>query len=233
MKKKIFAFAISLLAFGGISAVSADVLTELEEVQRDAYLFNQLQFREEARGYVKLSDCYALNLCHDVFVIDAADEGLARAHLETIGYTSSSALDAVTFYAAHNVNTTGHLGIGERVGVLHSWQQLSNKLYPETETEWEDMLKIGTGHWPSVRNILLEEAAIGEFQTVYQRQPDFSNMYDESAVMIMAYGLRPDDRNLDSEAAAIGHFKAIYGGYPDDVHDWDVVRAIAYSGATR
>jgi hypothetical protein len=49
----------------------------------------------------------------------------------------------------------------------------------------------------------------------------------------MTYGLRPAKRNLDSEKAAIKIFKDIYGYAPKTASAWDVVRAIAYSGATR
>jgi len=51
--------------------------------------------------------------------------------------------------------------------------------------------------------------------------------------MIMAYGLRPEPRNTQSESKAIGFFKGIFGYDPQSALDWDVVRAIAYSGATR
>jgi len=45
--------------------------------------------------------------------------------------------------------------------------------------------------------------------------------------------LRPSDRNLNSEKTAIKTFKAIYGYNPSTASAWDIVRAIAYSGATR
>ena len=59
------------------------------------------------------------------------------------------------------------------------------------------------------------------------------NSNDNAAVTIIAYGLRSDSRNLGSEKAGIKSFKHIYGYNPESAIDWDIVRAIAYSGATR
>jgi hypothetical protein len=59
------------------------------------------------------------------------------------------------------------------------------------------------------------------------------NSNDNAAVTIMAYGLRPANRNTESEKTAIKSFKYIYGKNPVSAMEWDVVRAIAYSGAKR
>lgn len=56
---------------------------------------------------------------------------------------------------------------------------------------------------------------------------------DNAAITVMTYGLRPAVRNMDSEKAGIRIFKNIYGYNPDSAVDWDIVRAIAYSGAVR
>ncbi|MCX6796389.1 MAG: hypothetical protein NTW06_02730 [Candidatus Falkowbacteria bacterium] len=63
--------------------------------------------------------------------------------------------------------------------------------------------------------------------------PNRSNANDDAAVTVIAYGLRPDNRNLSSEKAAIKSFAAIYSHYPSTASGWDIVRAIAYSGAKR
>ena len=60
-----------------------------------------------------------------------------------------------------------------------------------------------------------------------------NNPYDDAAIMLIAYGLRPSSRNLDSEKTAIKFFNAIYGYNPVIANDWNIIRAIAYSGATR
>ncbi len=60
-----------------------------------------------------------------------------------------------------------------------------------------------------------------------------NNPNDNAAVTIITYGLRPSNRNLNSEKAGITIFKAIYKYNPESAIDWDIVRAIAYSGAVR
>ena len=60
-----------------------------------------------------------------------------------------------------------------------------------------------------------------------------SNANDNAAVTILTYGLRPSNRSLINEAASIKSFKYIYGRAPSSAADWDIVRAIAYSGSKR
>ena len=83
------------------------------------------------------------------------------------------------------------------------------------------------------RSEAAENKALAEFKKVYKRGPNRQNPHDDAAVTVIAYGLRPAKRNLNSEAAAIRIFKAIYGYNPSGATDWDITRAIAYSGATR
>ncbi|MEA1963077.1 MAG: thrombospondin type 3 repeat-containing protein [Patescibacteria group bacterium] len=104
---------------------------------------------------------------------------------------------------------------------------------PETADDWSDVIKIANGRWPSTANTEAEAAATDAFVKVYLRLPDRSDSFDDAAVVVIAYGLRPAARNTDSEKAAIKSFKHIYGYNPSGAIDWDVVRAIAYSGATR
>ena len=73
----------------------------------------------------------------------------------------------------------------------------------------------------------------GPFVKVYKRNPDMKKASDSSAIVIMTYGLLPVKRNMNSEKASILTFKAIYGYSPTSALDWNISRAIAYSGATR
>lgn len=135
-------------------------------------------------------------------------------------------------FVAYGTPETKKLGSGERAGVINSFQSAFGKL-PETESDWQDVLKIANGRWPSQTNEEAESLAKKTFETIYIRQADMDNPNDNAAVTIMAYGLRPSDRNLDSERAAISIYKNIFGTLPSSATDWDAVRAIAYSGATR
>lgn len=139
---------------------------------------------------------------------------------------------ALTNFVAYGTDTTQILGEGERAGVINSYKSAFGKL-PTTESEWADAIKIANGRWPSETNKKAETAATKSFEKIYLRTPDRTNAHDDAAVTIIAYGLRPADRNLDSEKAAIKIFKAIYRYTPKTAIAWDIVRAIAYSGAAR
>ena len=78
-----------------------------------------------------------------------------------------------------------------------------------------------------------EAKAKTSFKTIYLREANMNNAHDNAAVTVMSYGLRPANRNLNSEKAAIKSFKAIFGFNPSSASNWDAVRAVAYSGATR
>ena len=140
--------------------------------------------------------------------------------------------ERVVLFIAYGTTDALRLGEGERAGVLNSFQSAFGKL-PQTEIDWEDVIKISTGRWPAQTSAIAEERAKKLFVQIYLRSPDMNNPHDNAAVTIMAYGLRPAQRNLNSEAAAIRIFRNIFGRVPSSAVDWDVVRAIAYSGAQR
>jgi hypothetical protein len=139
---------------------------------------------------------------------------------------------AITNFVNYGTPTTKVLGAGERAGVISSYKAAFNKV-PATEAEWSDVIKIGNGRWPSVTSAAAETKAAAEFKKVYKRAPDMKQPNDNAAVTVISYGLRPGNRNMNSEKAAIKSFKAIYGHAPVSATAWDIVRAIAYSGAKR
>lgn len=149
-----------------------------------------------------------------------------------IGGIDTSNAVAVINFLTYGTKTTLKLGAGERAGVLNSYKAAFNKL-PQTEEEWRDAIKIGNGRWPSQKSLEAEKRAKINFALVYKRAANMANANDNAAVTTMAYGLRPLPRNLNSEAAAIKIFKGVFGYYPVKATAWDVVRAIAYSGAKR
>jgi len=140
--------------------------------------------------------------------------------------------DRINIFITYGTQTTRPLGIGERAGVVHSYQKAYNKL-PDTGEDWQDVIKIANGRFPKEQSIEKEKQALKEFTKIYKRLPDFKNSNDEAALKVIAYGIRPKNRNLDSEKSAIQIFKAIYNKTPTETQDWDITRAIAYSGATR
>jgi hypothetical protein len=167
---------------------------------------------------------------------------LAREKLDAKKYVRNLISDYISLadkhkyalinFVTYGTPTTKFLGEGERAGVLNSYKAAFSKL-PATENEWSDVIKIANGRWPSERNEQTEANAKEAFRKIYLRDPDRENPHDDAAVTIIAYGLRPSQRNLDSEKTAIRIFKTIYGYWPQSAEAWDIVRAIAYSGAIR
>ncbi|MEA3398155.1 MAG: hypothetical protein U9R06_00220 [Patescibacteria group bacterium] len=140
---------------------------------------------------------------------------------------------AISYFIHDGTPTTIILGAGERAGVLNSYLSVFDKL-PTNQLEWQDIIKIANGRWPDQRSLESEDrAANSYFSAIYQRQPDMDNPNDSAAVTVIAYGLRPGARNLDSEKKAIAIYRSIFDESPAEATDWDLVRAIAYSGATR
>ena len=140
--------------------------------------------------------------------------------------------EAISSFIAYGTPSTEKLGSGERSGVIQSFVSAFNKL-PQTEEDWNDIYKIATGYWPSQTSSQKEEQSRGFFETIYLRQPNANITQDQVAIDVMSYGIRPKNRNLDSEQTAIGYFISIFRKIPIIAIDWDIIRAIAYSGAKR
>lgn len=157
-------------------------------------------------------------------------------YLSVVSKTNQSLSDLEKYNIATFINkgteSSMELGSGERAAVLNSYFSAFSKL-PREHHEWEDIIKISNGRWPGESNINAERRALTIFRKIYKRDPRFSNQYDESAIKIIAYGLRPRQRNLNSEKLAILSFKNIFKRSPSSAIDWDTVRAISYSGAKR
>jgi hypothetical protein len=184
-----------------------------DSVQNKASLLSHLSGQEEKGEETRVQSVYERVL--------AATEGFS---IEESG--------ALINFITYGTKSTLRLGQGERAGVLSSYQSAFAKL-PRTLAEWEDAIKIANGRWPNERSSLAEAEAEKEFESIYRRPADRNDKHDDAALVVVAYGLRPVDRKLESEKAAIRIFRDIYGTDPIRAQDWDIVRAIAYSGATR
>jgi hypothetical protein len=140
---------------------------------------------------------------------------------------------AIANFIHSGTPTTVVTGAGERGGSIASFRSAFGRL-PETATDWQDVIKIANGRWPSQRNIAAEAKVQGNtFAKIYGRTANLKNTNDSNAVTVMTYGLRPAQRNTASEKAAIKAFRYVFHVDPTSASDWDVVRAIAYSGAKR
>ncbi len=152
--------------------------------------------------------------------------------LSRISATMQTAVNTFITYGVDD--NTKRLGEGERAAVINSYQSAYGKL-PSSESELNDVIKIANGRWPSITNTNAENRALAEFKNIYKRDADMSNLKDNAAVTIMAYGLRQraENRNLNSESAGLKIFKDIYNRLPQSTNDWNILQAITYSGATR
>lgn len=173
-----------------------------------------------------------IGIVHD----DALEAKVTSSYIKNlktgVSNIGSETEKTINNFIAYGTQTTKNLGEGERAGVIASYKKAFNKL-PATENEWEDVIKIANGRWPSKESDAAIKSAQEEFKKVYKRAADMNNTHDNAAISIIAYGLRPTARNLSSEAFAIKTFKSVYGHNPASALAWDIVRAIAYSGAQR
>lgn len=160
-------------------------------------------------------------------IASSSAEQLVGVAAEANEIISGQVFDFVT----EGTDSTIALGAGERAGVLNSYKSSFGKL-PETQTEWEEIIRISNNQLPFVTNSAAEEKARTEFKKVYDREADRGNLNDQAAINMMAYGLRPEKRDLDLERAGIRRFVEIYKYLPVSALDWDTVRAIAYSGVS-
>lgn len=138
-------------------------------------------------------------------------------------------------FVSEGVDTnSAKIGEGERAAVLKSYSAAFSEL-PKNEEEFNDVVKISNGQWPSRTSESAENKAREEFQKIYKRLPNMENKNDQAAITVMAYGLRQkaENRNLASEAAALKTFKNIYKHNPATTEEWNVLQAITYSGAVR
>lgn len=139
---------------------------------------------------------------------------------------------SVAYFIRQGTASTLKLGAGERAGSISSYRKAFGHL-PKTTEDWMDVVKIGNGRWTKATSAKAETDSTLVFKKIYGRSPSLQNARDDAAVKVMAYGLRPSIRNQNSEKAAIRSFKAIFKKAPTLAADWDIVRAIAYSGAKR
>ncbi len=146
--------------------------------------------------------------------------------------TDAATAQTLINFVTYGTPATVSLGSGERLGVLNSYKAAFGRV-PSTEAELSDALKIATGRWPSEKSEKAETKAAAAFKVIYKRVANMTQANDNAAVTVMAYGLRPALRNTNSEKAAVAIFRAIFKKAPTLATDWDLVRAISYSGAKR
>ncbi len=159
------------------------------------------------------------------------DQKYLAKYLKNTSLTNTDK-DNLTYFITYGTKDALKLGAGERAGVIGSYLEAYGHL-PTTTANWSDVLKIANGRWPGATSPQAISEAKSEFIKVYNRPADMNNSHDANAITLIAYGLRPLKRNLHSEEQAIRTFKSVYEHAPVNSLAWNIVRAIAYSGASR
>lgn len=152
-------------------------------------------------------------------------------------------------FITYGTQLTLKLGAGERAGVLRSFSAACDGRLPVTDAEWEAALRIANGRFPSLKDCTAtKDRAFTNFKLVYKRDANLKNANDAAAINIMQFGLLPtkqvkqDDGSYKTvpnrevekrETPALQTFYNLYGYYPNKVTAWNVLKAIAYSGAVR
>jgi hypothetical protein len=215
-------------------------LKQVIQVMKQEIVRLQTEYKNLSKLNSKLVDSISYEEAKAIFnygqYVNLSEEGktlydalIAREKLRL----SNNMKYALAYFIEYGTPTTEALGKGERAGVLNSFFSAYGKL-PRNTSDYQDVIKIANGRWPrqTIRNkeALAEEA----FQKIYRRLSDGqTNEHDQAAITIMAYGLRPAVRDLQAESNAIATFRSVYKHDPRTASEWDLVRAIAYSGATR
>jgi hypothetical protein len=166
-------------------------------------------------------------------VQDLAAERQALGYFMNLTKTIPSGdMWSVVHFIAYGTPESSNMSIRDRQGVVGDYEEIYDRV-PTTAADWQDIALILTSHKPLQRNEEVENAALYDFKKVYKRLPDYSNVHDEWAMYYIGYNIRNVVRNIDSEKFAIGTFRSIYRYVPSSSHHWSIMRAIAYSGASR
>jgi len=138
---------------------------------------------------------------------------------------------AINNFIVYGTPSTADLGANERSYAVESHKTAYGRL-PKSEADWLDCLAIAVGRVPNLKNSAAEAKASIEFKKIYKRPAADGTKADLNAINLIAYGLRPV-RNQAAEERAAATFRAVYRHAPKTNWDWQLVRAIAYSGAKR
>jgi len=142
--------------------------------------------------------------------------------------TDPSLLANVQNFVNYGTFSTLRLGQGERAGVVNSYREAYGHL-PITECDWQNVIKIANTKLPTDRLTAREQGLVSTFQKIYGRAPN-DVLMDRIAHMVMAYGVRPQSRDLRAEWQASKVHLKLFGKLPSTASEWDINRAIAYSG---
>ena len=153
--------------------------------------------------------------------------------LTTGSKLSTQKIYAINNFIVYGTPNTAKLGIVTRKELIESFKIAFKKL-PTTNEDYLDILAMAVGRWPANSNKDIEKIAQKNFQKIYKRTPNIKNNTDTNAIKIMAYGLRFDPAKEKSKInTGQKTFKNIFKRQVKNLSDWNIVRAILFSGAKR
>lgn len=135
------------------------------------------------------------------------------------------------FYFIACDDDTNNLGLGERIGVVNTFTSLFGHV-PVSEADWIDVLALANGATPQQEALDRSAQAEDDFRRLFGRSPDRSDPRDAESLNRLMYGMRPVHRDLEAENQGISKFISTFGRNPSTDHDWNVVRAVAYSNGS-
>jgi len=163
--------------------------------------------------------------------LDNEKEGV-KHFVALTGKTPTGNQWSVVHFIAYGTTESTKMSVRDRKGVVGDYYDIYGRV-PVSNDDWSDIALILTSHKPHQRNVETEKQAIVDFIKVYKRLPNYSNVHDEWAMYYIAYNIRNIVRNIDAEKSAISTFKSVFRYVPSTSHHWSIMRAIAYSGASR
>ncbi|MBU4216970.1 hypothetical protein L6270_04030 [Candidatus Parcubacteria bacterium] len=137
--------------------------------------------------------------------------------------------DLITSFIRTGSEWVSNVGAGERMSVIETYWQVYGK-FPVTKSEWFDVFNMTNGELPEAVSKVALDNARQSFVKIYKRKAVIANKKDQAALNLIAYGLRVRHRNMSYEKVALKKFQKIYKYNPSSMMDWNLVRAIAYSG---
>jgi hypothetical protein len=151
---------------------------------------------------------------------------------------SAELVETTIIFIYEGTHSSRPIGFGERMSVIKSFYYVFDR-FPETELDWQDVIKISAGRWPSQKSLEKEDEMKQVFKKIYLRQPDMSNAHDNAMITVATYGLRPQKIDYEKQSIAWRYYGDTVSGSQIFLDKWeyqkmwDIVRGIAYSGAIR
>jgi len=234
LRKFIFISASSLIIVLGLLFLIGAL--SLSDVQAEQKSFDQTTLLEAKNLMSKTT--YRINYPEPEWLVRDLQENVIDDLKDRGREVPARLVETATIYVYEGTNSSRAIGFGERMTVIKSFYFAFDR-FPETELDWQDIIKISAGRWPSQRSFEKENEMKQVFEKIYLRQPDMNNAYDNAMITVATYGLRPQEINYEKQRIAWSHYGDTMSGLNLFLNKWeyqkmwDIIRGIAYSGASR